>query len=62
MNLGGNTKRYVLVLLYGWERFLFKGRRENMIHLEHVTKTFKTKDGDVHAVKDVSLNIEEVEI
>ena len=26
-----------------------------MIHLEHVTKTFKTKDGDVHAVKDVSL-------
>lgn len=33
-----------------------------MIHLEHVTKTFKTKDGDVHAVKDVSLNIEEGEI
>ena len=32
-----------------------------MIHLEHVTKTFKTKDGDVHAVKDVSLNIEEGE-
>lgn len=33
-----------------------------MIYLEHVTKTFKTKDGDVHAVKDVSLNIEEGEI
>lgn len=62
MNLGGNTKHYVLVLLYGRERFLFKGRSENMIHLEHVTKTFKTKDGDVHAVKDVSLNIEEGEI
>ena len=28
-----------------------------MIRLEHVTKTFKTKDGDVHAVKDVSLEI-----
>lgn len=28
-----------------------------LIRLEHVTKTFKTKDGDVHAVKDVSLDI-----
>lgn len=28
-----------------------------MIRLEHVTKTFRTKDGDVHAVKDVSLDI-----
>lgn len=30
-----------------------------MIRLEHVTKTFKTKDGDVHAVKDVSIHIKE---
>lgn len=28
-----------------------------MIRLEHVTKTFKTKDGDVHAVKDVSIHV-----
>ena len=28
-----------------------------MIQLEHVTKTFKTKDGDVHAVKDVSIHV-----
>ena len=33
-----------------------------MIRLEHVTKTFKTKDGDVHAVKDVSLHIHEGQI
>lgn len=33
-----------------------------MIRLEHVTKTFKTKDGNVHAVKDVSLEIKEGEI
>lgn len=33
-----------------------------MIRLEHVTKTFHTKDGDVHAVKDVSLTIQEGEI
>lgn len=30
-----------------------------MIQLEHVTKTFQTKDGDVHAVKDVSLHVEQ---
>lgn len=28
-----------------------------LIRLEHVTKTFKTKDGDVHAVKDISLHV-----
>ncbi|MCF0246610.1 MAG: ATP-binding cassette domain-containing protein [Ileibacterium sp.] len=28
-----------------------------MIRLEHVTKTFKTKDGNVHAVKDVSIHV-----
>jgi len=33
-----------------------------MIRLEHVTKTFRTKDGDVHAVKDVSLHIREGQI
>lgn len=33
-----------------------------MIQLEHVTKTFRTRDGDVHAVKDVSLSIEEGQI
>lgn len=33
-----------------------------MIRLEHVTKTFKTKDGNVHAVKDVSLEIKEGQI
>ncbi len=33
-----------------------------MIQLEHVTKTFQTKDGDVHAVKDVSLHIKEGQI
>lgn len=30
-----------------------------MIRLEHVTKTFQTKDGDVHAVKDVSIHVRE---
>lgn len=33
-----------------------------LIQLEHVTKTFKTKDGIVHAVKDVSLNIKKGQI
>lgn len=33
-----------------------------MIQLEHVTKTFRTRDGDVHAVKDVSLDIQEGQI
>lgn len=33
-----------------------------MIRLEHVTKTFQTKDGAVHAVKDVSLHIKEGQI
>ena len=28
-----------------------------MIRREHVTKTFKTKDGNVHAVKDVSIHV-----
>lgn len=30
-----------------------------LIRLEHVTKTFKTRDGDVHAVKDISLHVKE---
>lgn len=34
----------------------------DLIRLEHVTKTFQTKDGDVHAVKDVSLHIEKGQI
>lgn len=33
-----------------------------MIRLEHVTKSFQTKDGEVHAVKDVSLEIKEGQI
>lgn len=33
-----------------------------MIRLEHVTKTFQTKNGNVHAVKDVSLEIQDGEI
>lgn len=33
-----------------------------MIRLEHVTKTFQSRDGDVHAVKDVSLDIAEGQI
>ena len=33
-----------------------------MIQLEHVTKTFRTRDGNVHAVKDVSLTIEDGQI
>ena len=33
-----------------------------MIRLEHVTKTFLTKNGNVHAVKDVSLEIQDGEI
>lgn len=37
-------------------------RMDTMIRLEHVTKTFQTKDGDVHAVKDVSLDIKEGQI
>ena len=33
-----------------------------MITLEHVSKTFTTKSGYVHAVRDVSLQIDEGEI
>ena len=33
-----------------------------MINLEHVSKTFDTASGNVHAVKDVSLHIEPGEI
>lgn len=33
-----------------------------MIRLEHVSKTFQTKTKEVHAVKDVSLEIEQGEI
>lgn len=33
-----------------------------MIRLEHVTKTFQSRDGDVYAVKDVSLDIAEGQI
>ncbi len=33
-----------------------------MIELEHVTKTFQTKDGTVSAVKDVSLHIKKGQI
>ncbi|HJC35762.1 MAG TPA: methionine ABC transporter ATP-binding protein [Candidatus Merdibacter merdavium] len=33
-----------------------------MIRLEHVSKTFATKSGDVHAVRDVSVHIAEGEI
>ena len=33
-----------------------------MIRLEHVSKTFATKNGDVHAVRDVTLQIAEGEI
>lgn len=33
-----------------------------MIQLEYVTKTFRTRDGNVHAVKDVSLTIEDGQI
>ena len=33
-----------------------------MIRLEHVSKTFTTKSGYVHAVKDISLDINEGEI
>ena len=33
-----------------------------MIKLEHVTKTFQTRNGNVHAVRDVSLEIQDGEI
>ena len=42
--------------------FFMKRRIENMIRLEHVSKTFQTKDGEVQAVKNVSLHIQEGEI
>lgn len=44
------------------EAFYFMGRLNFLIELKHVTKTFQTKDGDVHAVRDVSLTIEDGEI
>lgn len=40
------------------EDFFFGKEVNVLIRLEHVTKTFATKDGDVHAVKDVSLHIQ----
>ena len=33
-----------------------------MIRLEHVSKTFDTVSGDVHAVKEVNLEIQDGEI
>jgi D-methionine transport system ATP-binding protein len=36
--------------------------KKEMIRLEHVTKSFQTKDGEVHAVKDVSLEVREGQI
>lgn len=49
------------VLYFGMKAFFIE-RMIGLIQLEHVTKTFKTKDGDVQAVKDVSLHIKEGEI
>ena len=37
-------------------------RSQNMIKLEHISKTFDTAAGNVHAVRDVSLDIRDGEI
>lgn len=46
----------------GRKLFYLSERMRDLIQLKHITKTFKTKDGDVHAVKDVSLDVKEGEI
>ncbi len=42
--------------------FFYCKEREDMIRLENVSKTFQTKERNVHAVKNVNLNIHEHEI
>ncbi len=60
VNLGGNTEFIAFVLSDESFFFILLSKEANaLIQLEHVTKTFKTKDGDVQAVKDVSIHVKE---
>ncbi len=60
MKIGGNANS--LSSYCGAEVFLLERMKKEMIRLEHVTKSFQTKDGEVHAVKDVSLEVREGQI
>ncbi len=59
-NIGGNTKFNFRPITD--ESFFILERKDRMIKLEHVTKTFQTRNGNVHAVRDVSLEIQDGEI
>ena len=48
-----------------WDEGFFICRiqeEEDMIRLEHVSKTFDSRAGNVHAVQDVTLTIQDKEI
>ena len=60
MKIGGNANS--LSSYCRAEVFLLERMKKEMIRLEHVTKSFQTKDGEVHAVKDVSLEVREGQI
>ena len=59
-NIGGNTKFNFRPITD--ESFFILERKDRMIKLEHVTKTFQTRNGNVHAVRDVSLEIQDGEV
>ena len=58
--IGGNTEFNFRPMMD--ESFFILERKEKMIKLEHVTKTFQTRNGNVNAVRDVSLEIQDGEI
>ena len=60
MKIGGNANS--LSSYCRAEVFLLERMKKEMIRLEHVTKSFQTKDGEMHAVKDVSLEVREGQI
>ena len=65
MNLGGNTWDFMpssyLVNIGRRLFYLFQGG-EVMIELQNITKDFNSKKENIHAVKDVSLTINDGEI
>ncbi len=69
MNLGGNTeeKSFVLVDLFQRDERLFclikkKEEVDRLIEFKDVSKTFATEKGNVTAIKDVNMKIEDGEI
>lgn len=61
MNLGGNTLQDVPVY-WGTSFLSVKGKGRKMIELQNVSKIFTTKEKEIDAVNDVSLQIEKGDI